>query len=62
VHTTVYQACALRNKEKTLPVLTSGVRHGGVLNPYLFALYLDELSIQLGSARVGCTVGKYGCE
>jgi len=29
----------------------------GSLSPYLFAVYLDELSIQLGSARVGCTVG-----
>ena len=29
----------------------------GVLSPFLFAVYLDELSIQLGSARVGCTVG-----
>jgi len=28
----------------------------GVLSP-LFAVYLDEFSIQLGSARVGCTVG-----
>jgi len=32
------------------------VRQGGILSPYLFAVYLDELSIQLGSARVGCTV------
>ena len=24
---------------------------------YLFAVYMDELSIQLGSANVGCTVG-----
>ena len=37
--------------------VTNGVRKGGVLSPYLFAVYLDELSIQLGSARVGCTVG-----
>ena len=29
----------------------------GVLSLYLFAVYLDELSIQLGSARVGCSVG-----
>jgi len=29
----------------------------GVLSPYLFAVYLDEFSIQLGSARVACTVG-----
>jgi len=37
--------------------ITNGVRQGGVLSPYLFAVHLDELSIQLGSARVGCTVG-----
>ena len=36
--------------------VTNGVRQGGVLSPCLFAVYLDELSIQLGSARVGCTV------
>jgi len=27
-----------------------------VLRPYLFAVYLDELSIQLGSATVECTM------
>ena len=37
--------------------VTNGVRQRGVLSPYLFAVYLDELSIQLGSPRVGCTVG-----
>ena len=37
--------------------VTNGVRQGGVLRPYLFVVYLDELSTQLGSARVGCTVG-----
>jgi len=36
--------------------VSNGVRQGGVLSPYLFAVYLDELSVQLGSARVGCTV------
>jgi len=36
---------------------TDGVRQRGVLSPYLSAVYLDELSIQLGSARVECTVG-----
>jgi len=35
----------------------NGVRQGGVLSPYLFAVYLDNFSDQLGSARVGCTVG-----
>jgi len=28
--------------------VTNGVRQGGVLSPHLFAVYLDELSIQLG--------------
>ena len=32
-------------------------RQGEVLSPYLFAVYLHELSIQLSSARVGCIVG-----
>jgi len=41
----------------TLFTATNGVRQGEVLNLYLFAVYLDELSDQLGSARVGCTVG-----
>ena len=35
--------------------VTNGVRQRGVLSP--FAVYLDELSTQLGSDRVGCTVG-----
>jgi len=36
--------------------VTNGVKPGGLLSPYLFAVCLDELSYQLGSARVGCTV------
>jgi len=32
-------------------------RQREVLSPYLFAVYLDELSEQLDSARVSCTVG-----
>jgi len=41
----------------SLFTVTNGVRQGKVLSSYLFAVSLDELSIQLGSARVGCTVG-----
>jgi len=31
------------------PAVTNGVRKGGFLKPCLFAVYLDELPIQLGS-------------
>ena len=36
--------------------VTNVVRQGGVLSPYVFAVYLDELSNQPRSTRVGCTV------
>jgi len=37
--------------------VTSGViKKGGVLSPYLFAVYLDEFSEQLGSTRTACTM------
>jgi len=38
-------------------IVTNEVRQGGVLSPYLFAVYLDEFSEQLGSVRMGCIVG-----
>jgi len=37
--------------------VTNRVRQERVLSPYLFAVYLDELSEQLDSAKGGCTVG-----
>jgi len=42
--------------------ITNGVRKEGVPSLYLFAVYLDELSNQLGLAKVGCTVGNKACE
>jgi len=36
---------------------TDRLRHRDGLRPYLFAIYLDELSVLLGSARVRWTVG-----
>ena len=36
--------------------LTNGVRQGGILSPYLFNVYVDELSEQLKMCNVGCSM------
>jgi hypothetical protein len=34
--------------------LTSGVRQGGVLSPYLFAIYIDTLVVKVRDSLIGC--------
>ena len=34
--------------------LTSGVRQGRVLSPYLFAAYIDDLNNHVHSKQIGC--------
>jgi hypothetical protein len=35
----------------------NGVRQGSVISPKIFAIYVDDLSIQLKETHIGCTLG-----
>ena len=34
----------------------NGVKHGGVLSPVLFSIYMDELLVRLKSSGFGCYI------
>ena len=36
--------------------VTNGVRQGSVLSPYLFCIYVDKISKQLNSSKIGCKI------
>jgi len=37
--------------------VTCRVRQGGVLSPFLFAIYVDDVIVNLHNKRLKCTVG-----
>ena len=38
-------------------LVTNGVRQGGVLSPYIFAIYVDDLYVELNKLQAGCCIG-----
>jgi len=38
--------------------VSNGVRQGGILSPYWFAVYLDHSSNELNSIKAGCYIGE----
>ncbi len=38
--------------------VTNGVRQGGILSPFLFNVYMDELSNRLNGCKTGCLIGE----
>ena len=56
-YSTQYMKVRWGNISSSPFTVSNGVRQGGVLSPYLFFLYMDDLSRKLNSVQSGCFVG-----
>ena len=55
----MYQTFCVGNITSTLFNVSNGVRQGGMLSPYLFAVYVDDLSVMLNLSNTGLNM--YTC-
>ena len=39
--------------------VSNGVRQGGILSPYIFNVYIDDLSTRLNALPIGCKLGEW---
>ena len=42
---------------QTVFSVTNGVCQGGILSPYLFCVYMDDLSKKINNVNAGCIIG-----
>ena len=59
---TASSGCVLWNGQRSQPfTLLQGVRQGGVLSPFLYCLYVDELLDQLSASKIGASISDIYC-
>ena len=50
-----------KNYESRSFCMGNGIKQGGILSPYLFALYLDPLLSEVNLSKYGCYIGDNPC-
>ena len=58
---TGFNVLKVRNKNVWFYSLTAGVRQGGVLFPFLFAVFIDSVVNKVKSTNVGCYISATCC-